>query len=95
MRGGVRCLKSSAHDDGVVLEVPIGVIDDQGRTTKKCSISDLVPTLRSQSHGNEAKAVLEVEVKEATKQGYAIARGGGMPSTSRCREAKQEEDESG
>lgn len=69
-------MKSSVHDDGVVLEVPIGVIDDQGRTTKKCSISDLVPTLRSQSHGNEAKAVLEVEVKEATKQGYAIARGG-------------------
>ena len=34
---GVRCLKSSTHDDGVVLEV---------------------------------------EVKEATKQGYAVARGG-------------------
>ena len=37
MKGGVRCLKSSTHDDGVVLEV---------------------------------------EVKEATKTGYAVARGG-------------------
>lgn len=54
--GGVRCLKSSTHDDGVVLEV---------------------------------------EVKEATKQGYAVARGGEIPSTSRCREAKQGEEESG
>lgn len=53
---GVRCLKSSTHDDGVVLEV---------------------------------------EVKEATKQGYAVARGGEIPSTSRCREAKQGEEESG
>ena len=52
----MRCLKSSTHDDGVVLEV---------------------------------------EVKEATKQGYAVARGGEIPSTSRCREAKQGEEESG
>ncbi len=56
MRGGGRCLKSAAHDGGVVLEV---------------------------------------EVKEATKQGYAIARGGEIPSTYRNREAKQEEEESG
>lgn len=54
--GGVRCLKSTVHDDGVVLEV---------------------------------------EVKEATKQGYSVARGGVMRSTSQCREAKQEEGESG
>lgn len=53
---GARCLKSSTHDDGVVLKV---------------------------------------KVKEATKQGYSIARGGEMPSTSRCREVKQDEDESG
>ena len=53
--GGVRCLKSSCHDDAVV-----------------------------------------VEVKEATKQGYAICRGGGeIPSTSRCREVRQGEEESG
>lgn len=54
MRGGVRCLKSSCHDDAVV-----------------------------------------VEVKEATKQGYSICRGGEIPSTSRCREVKQGEEESG
>ena len=55
--GGVRCLKSSTHDNSVVLEV---------------------------------------KVKEATKQGFQVARGGGeIPSTSRCREAKQEEDELG
>ena len=72
-----------------------GVIDDQGRKNKHCNMTDTVPTLRSESHGNQPKAVLEVEVKEATKQGYAVARGGWIPSTSRCREAKQEEDELG
>lgn len=54
--GGVRCLKSSTHDNSVVLEV---------------------------------------KVKEATKQGFSVARGGGMPLISRCREARQEEDELG
>ena len=72
-----------------------GVIDDQGRTNKRCTVTDTVPTLRSESHGNQPKAVLEVKVKEATKYGYAIARGGGIPSTSRCREARQEEEELG
>ena len=39
---------------------------------------------------------LAVKVKEATKQGYAIARGGDvMQSISRCRKARQEEDELG
>ena len=52
-----------------------------------------VRCLKSEQH--DTAVVLEVKVKEATKQGYAIARGGGMPSTSRCREATQEEDESG
>jgi hypothetical protein len=51
---GMRCLKSSTHDDGVVLKV-----------------------------------------KEATKQGYSLARGDVMRSTSQCRTAKQEEEESG
>lgn len=53
-----------------------GVIDDQGRTNKRCTVTDTVPTLRSESHGNQPKAVLEVEVKEATSKGYAVARGG-------------------
>lgn len=73
-----------------------GVIDDQGRKNKHCNMADTVPTLRSESHGNQPKVVLEVEVKEATKQGYAIARGGGwIQSTSRCREVRQDEGESG
>lgn len=48
------------------------VIDDQGRMNKRCTITDTAPTLRSESHGNQPKAVLDVEVKEATKQGYSI-----------------------
>jgi hypothetical protein len=51
---GVRCLKSSTHDDGVVFEV---------------------------------------KVKEATKQGFSVARGGAMPSTLQCQGARQEEGE--
>lgn len=38
---------------------------------------------------------LAVKVKEATRKGYAVARGGEMQSTSQCQEAKQEEEESG
>ena len=41
------------------------------------------------------KETLTVKVKEATKTGYAVARGGEIPSISRCWEAKQEEEESG
>lgn len=39
---------------------------------------------------------LAVKVREATKKGYAVARGGGeTQSTSQCQTAKQEEGESG
>ena len=73
-----------------------GVIDDQGRIDKQCKVQNTVPTLRSESHGNAPKALLKIPVREATTKGFAIARGGGeMPSTSRCREVRQEEDESG
>jgi DNA (cytosine-5)-methyltransferase 1 len=58
-----------------VVEVK-GIIDDQGRLNKTVKVSDTVPTLRSESHGNHPKTVLEVKVKEATKQGYSICRGG-------------------
>lgn len=51
----------------------------------------IVNTLDSVQKDN----LLAVEVKEATKQGYSVARGGATASTSRCREAKQEEEESG
>lgn len=53
-----------------------GVIDDQGRLNKRCHVTDTVPTLRSESHGNQPKAILEVEVKQATSKGYVVARGG-------------------
>ena len=49
---------------------------DQGRLNKRCHVTDTVPTLRSESHGNYPKAILEVEVKQATSKGYSVARGG-------------------
>lgn len=52
-----------------------GVIDDQGRLNKRCHVTDTVPTLRSESHGNQPKAILEVKVKQATSKGYSVARG--------------------
>ena len=39
--------------------------------------------------------MLAVKVKEATKTGYAICRGGATPSTSQRSQAKLEEEESG
>lgn len=36
---------------------------------------------------------LSVPVREATKIGYSIARGGAMQSTSQCQEARQEGEE--
>ena len=51
----------------------IGCIDPQGRK-KKVTPRDSVPTLRSQSHGNEPNIC--VKVAEATKQGYAECRVG-------------------
>lgn len=38
-----------------------GIIDDQGRTTKECIIKQEAPTLRSQSHGNEPKVVVDIK----------------------------------
>lgn len=49
--------------------------------------------LKSEQH--DTSVALEIPVKEATKQGYSLCRGGATASTSRCREAKQEEEESG
>ena len=92
-------------------DLPIGVIDPQGRTNKTVSLNSVCPTLRAQSHGNEPNVVLPVltpereekrqngrrfkdnnedmftltaqdrhgvaiEVKEATKKGYAVAHEG-------------------
>lgn len=52
----------------------LGCIDPQGRKTKKVAPRNEVPTLRSQSHGNEPNIC--VKVAEATKQGYAECRVG-------------------
>ncbi|MGH0950014.1 DNA (cytosine-5-)-methyltransferase [Bacillus mycoides] len=46
------------------------ILDDQGRRNKEHKLHSVCPTLRAQTHGNEPKVV---HVKEATKQGYAIA----------------------
>lgn len=56
-----------------VLEI-VGCIDPQGRKTKKVAPRNEVPTLRSQSHGNEPNIC--VKVAEATKQGYSECRVG-------------------
>jgi site-specific DNA-cytosine methylase len=72
-----RCLKANTHDDGVVMEV-MGICDDQGRINKPLDIKDTVPTIRSETHGNIPKVTYDVsvEVKEATKKGYSVCRGG-------------------
>ena len=49
----------------------------------------IVNTLDSVQKDN----LLAVKVKEATKQGYSLARGGEMQSTLQCLEVKQEEEE--
>lgn len=58
---------------GVAIE-PIGVIDPQGRKAKRVAPKGEVPTLRSQSHGNEPNVC--IKVAEATKQGYSERRVG-------------------
>lgn len=58
---------------GVAIE-PIGVIDSQGRKAKRVAPKGIVPTLRSQSHGNEPNVC--IKVAEATKQGYSECRVG-------------------
>lgn len=87
-------MKSSTHDDAVVLEIPLGIIrsvrSDFGKQirkdyeSKKIKISrhkflehevredGIVNTLDSVQKDN----LLAIKVKEATKQGYAVARGG-------------------
>lgn len=58
---------------GVAIEL-IGVIDPQGRKAKRVAPKGEVPTLRSQSHGNEPNVC--IKVAEATKQGYSECRVG-------------------
>lgn len=58
---------------GVTIKL-IGVINPQGRKAKRVAPKGEVPTLRSQSHGNEPNVC--IKVAEATKQGYSECRVG-------------------
>lgn len=46
----------------------VDIIDDQGRANKKLTPSDICPTLRAQSHGNEPKVIGGVGEKTFGKQ---------------------------
>lgn len=63
-----RTLKADSHSAGVAL----GIIDSQGRSKKRVLPKDICPTLRSETHGNHPNVILNI--KEATKKGYAEAR---------------------
>ena len=43
--------------NGMVHGSPLGLIDPQGRSTKKCVIKPMCPTLRAQIHGNPPEVV--------------------------------------
>lgn len=49
------------NDGDAIVEVRdahnVAIIDDQGRANKKLTPSDICPTLRAQSHGNEPKVI--------------------------------------
>lgn len=46
----------------------IGIIDPQGRTTKEVEPSDIAPTLRAQTHGNEPEIVIPVLTPERAEK---------------------------
>lgn len=52
------------------------IIDDQGRLSKQLTPTDIVPTLRAQSHGNEPKVIEGIPIKEATTKVYTLATEG-------------------
>jgi DNA (cytosine-5)-methyltransferase 1 len=64
---------TSQDRHGVAVE-PIGIVNPQGRKTKVVVPKEFVPTLRSQSHGNEPNVC--IKVAEASKQGYSECRVG-------------------
>ena len=57
---GVNPTLTTNKGEGNKVAIPIGVIDDQGRLTKKVSPKDCAGTLRSESHGNQQKVVIPV-----------------------------------
>lgn len=68
----------SVQKDNLFAVKVMGVCDDQGRINKPLDIKDTAPTIRSETHGNIPKVTYDVsvEVKEATKKGYSVCRGG-------------------
>ena len=44
----------------------VAIIDDQGRANKKLTPSDICPTLRAQSHGNEPKVAIAYDEQNNT-----------------------------
>lgn len=60
------------------------------------SVCRSIPVGTHESAPHLTKTIIEVKVKEATKQGYSVARGGGvMRSTSHIQTANCGEEESG
>jgi DNA (cytosine-5)-methyltransferase 1 len=57
---GINPTLTCNKNEGNRVAIPIGIIDDQGRTTKRCDVKDTAPTLRSQTHGNEPKVAIPV-----------------------------------
>lgn len=51
------------HEVVPVEKQVIGLIDPQGRKKKRCTITQICPTLRAQIHGNPPCAVYEVKIK--------------------------------
>lgn len=49
---------------GVAISIDaMGVIDDQGRLSKRCKVNDVVPTLRRETHGNLPKILQRVDAE--------------------------------
>jgi len=57
---GINPALTCNKNEGNRVAIPMGVIDDQGRLTKKVNPKDCAGTLRSESHGNEQKVVIPV-----------------------------------
>ena len=96
--GGVYRTLKAQNDSCVVFELTeaIGTTAAFNSNSEKFSTKIMGGVSKALKAGkHDTSVVLKVAVREATKQGYAIARGGETLSTSRSREAKQEEDELG
>lgn len=62
---------TSQDRHGVAVE-PIGIVDPQGRKTKVVVPKDIVPTLRSQAHGNEPNVCFNVGENKDSNSKHGI-----------------------